>query len=298
MLIVYALGRYTPASIACCSNCCPASSVFRRPADATFLIGATIAILGGYLVHRVASGTMPLTRAAVMAALALVAAWFAAAIARRAVGRASARRARAARQGRRMGRARPRSRCSLLRRMPARASLPRVLVRCAADGRRPRAQQRAERIDRAAAGALRHARAGHAERNHPDAQARCSRSRCRPTGATASNLLGVGFEWPNAPMIHGFDHTLGYNPLRLADVSDATGARDYIAGPDSACSARCFLPIARCSPTCWACATSSRACRSARWTTSSSPAICASSRTRTTDTSTRIRARCRACCSP
>src|ERR1043165_1724943 len=28
-------------------------------------------------------------------------------------------------------------------------------------------------------------------------------------------LLGVGFEWPNAPMIHGFDHTLGYNPLRL-----------------------------------------------------------------------------------
>jgi hypothetical protein len=44
-------------------------------------------------------------------------------------------------------------------------------------------------------------------------------------------LLGVGFEWPNAPMIHGFDHTLGYNPLRLADMSDATGARDYIAGP-------------------------------------------------------------------
>ena len=44
-------------------------------------------------------------------------------------------------------------------------------------------------------------------------------------------LLGVGFEWPNAPMIHGFDHTLGYNPLRLADFSDATGARDYIAGP-------------------------------------------------------------------
>ena len=25
--------------------------------------------------------------------------------------------------------------------------------------------------------------------------------------------------------------TLGYNPLRLADMSDATGARDYIAGP-------------------------------------------------------------------
>ena len=58
-------------------------------------------------------------------------------------------------------------------------------------------------------------------------------------------LLGVGFEWPNAPMIHGFDHTLGYNPLRLADMSDATGARDYIAGPGSAPSARCSTPIAR-----------------------------------------------------
>jgi hypothetical protein len=52
-------------------------------------------------------------------------------------------------------------------------------------------------------------------------------------------LAGVGFLWPNAPMIHGFDHTLGYNPLRLADVSDATGARDYIAGPDQ----RTFSPL-------------------------------------------------------
>jgi len=52
-------------------------------------------------------------------------------------------------------------------------------------------------------------------------------------------LLGVGFEWPNAPMIHGFDHTLGYNPLRLAEVSDATGARDYIAGPEQ----RVFSPL-------------------------------------------------------
>ena len=40
-------------------------------------------------------------------------------------------------------------------------------------------------------------------------------------------------------MIHGFDHTLGYNPLRLAEVSDATGARDYIAGPDQ----RVFSPL-------------------------------------------------------
>ena len=40
-------------------------------------------------------------------------------------------------------------------------------------------------------------------------------------------------------MIHGFDHTLGYNPLRIAEVSDATGARDYIAGPEQ----RVFSPL-------------------------------------------------------
>jgi hypothetical protein len=52
-------------------------------------------------------------------------------------------------------------------------------------------------------------------------------------------LLGMGFEWPNAGMVHGFDHTLGYNPLRLADFSDAVGTRDTIAGPDQ----RKFTPL-------------------------------------------------------
>jgi hypothetical protein len=45
-------------------------------------------------------------------------------------------------------------------------------------------------------------------------------------------LVGLGFEWQNAALVHGFEGTLGYNPFRLGDVSDATGARDYIAGPD------------------------------------------------------------------
>ena len=45
-------------------------------------------------------------------------------------------------------------------------------------------------------------------------------------------LVGMGFEWQNAALVHGFEGTLGYNPFRLGDVSDATGARDYIAGAD------------------------------------------------------------------
>jgi hypothetical protein len=52
-------------------------------------------------------------------------------------------------------------------------------------------------------------------------------------------LTGLGFEWPNAPLVHGFDHMLGYNPLRLEVISDAIGAGDTIAGPDQ----RHFTPL-------------------------------------------------------
>jgi hypothetical protein len=52
-------------------------------------------------------------------------------------------------------------------------------------------------------------------------------------------LAGLGFEWPNAAMVHGFDHTLGYNPLRLADFTRAVGAQDSIIGPNQ----RHFTPL-------------------------------------------------------
>jgi hypothetical protein len=52
-------------------------------------------------------------------------------------------------------------------------------------------------------------------------------------------LAGLGFEWPNTAMVHGFDHTLGYNPLRLADFTRAVGAEDSIIGPNQ----RRFTPL-------------------------------------------------------
>jgi hypothetical protein len=39
--------------------------------------------------------------------------------------------------------------------------------------------------------------------------------------------------------VHGFDHLLGYNPLRLQVITDAIGAGDTIAGPDQ----RRFTPL-------------------------------------------------------
>ncbi len=80
-------------------------------------------------------------------------------------------------------------------------------------------------------------------------------------------LLGMGFEWPNASMVHGFDHTLGYNPLRLEDFSEAVGTRDGIASPSERKFTPLFPPIAAAWRTCWGCATSPRRCRSSRSTT-------------------------------
>jgi hypothetical protein len=42
-------------------------------------------------------------------------------------------------------------------------------------------------------------------------------------------LAAVGFDWPNLGMIHGFQHDLGYNPVRLTWYVEATGAQDHVA---------------------------------------------------------------------
>lgn len=45
-------------------------------------------------------------------------------------------------------------------------------------------------------------------------------------------LAAIDFHWPNASLVHGFDHDLGYNPIRLRIFEDATGAGDHLALPE------------------------------------------------------------------
>src|SRR2546423_888887 len=47
----YAFGRYTPA-FHVMYELMPGVKLFRRPADATFVLGAVIAIIAGYALHR------------------------------------------------------------------------------------------------------------------------------------------------------------------------------------------------------------------------------------------------------
>ncbi len=51
-------------------------------------------------------------------------------------------------------------------------------------------------------------------------------------------LAGVGFHWPNAGLVHGFDMDLGYNPIRLTLFVDVTHANDHVAIPEQ----RVFSP--------------------------------------------------------
>jgi hypothetical protein len=52
-------------------------------------------------------------------------------------------------------------------------------------------------------------------------------------------LAGLGFHWPNASLTHSLENTLGYNPLRLGLYSAATGAEDHVGLPDQ----RKFSPL-------------------------------------------------------
>jgi hypothetical protein len=236
-LVVYALGSYTPLYHVI-FGLLPGVNAFRRPADATFLIGGMTAILGGYLVHRVASGTMPPMRRRHWAiAAALVAAAFAAAIAvALSAGHLQDALAPLAKAAGWIGA----SALALLalRRLPARSSALAVMVVAplmAADLGANNGPSESTALPPKRFDIL-----------DPDTKNETILLLKRLLGVPLPSdrrdrveLLGVGFEWPNAPMIHGFDHTLGYNPLRSADVSDATGARDYIAGPDQ----RVFSPL-------------------------------------------------------
>ena len=56
VVLLYAFGWYTP-TFHLMYAILPGVELFRRPADATFILGFLIAINTGYLVHRLLSGT-------------------------------------------------------------------------------------------------------------------------------------------------------------------------------------------------------------------------------------------------
>jgi len=237
VLLLYALGRYTPA-FAVFFSYLPGVSFFRRPVDAVFLIGALLSIAAGYLVHLWLTAALPFAsyrkrtlEAGLIVAILLVAlgtAWS-------------------------MGR----TALALKPLMSALAWIVATSLLLAT----PAAWLRRSRSLAIFAPALILA-SDMALNNGPNGSTALPRSSCEILNPDCRNetirflkehvrqvhgsrwrdrveLVGLGFEWQNAALVHGFEGTLGYNPFRLGDVSDATGAQDYIAGSDQ----KTFSPL-------------------------------------------------------
>ncbi|PPQ40230.1 hypothetical protein [Rhodoblastus acidophilus] len=223
-MYVYAIGKYTPVFPALFDV--PGANLFRRPADATFQIGAFAAVLGGFCVSSFLSAAAADRRAplgygllgAVLIACVGVALAKGHADALPAIGFALA--------------------CFGLsfaglfaaRRFERRPALALLLVALPLTfdlslNNRPNQSTALppetfdvlrEQTGNETIGFLKQKLAENAA---PDRRDRVE-------------LAGIDFHWPNAGLTHGLDMDLGYNPIRLQLFVDVTHAIDHVALPE------------------------------------------------------------------
>ena len=237
--ILYALGRYTPVFSFIFDNL-PGIALYRRPADATFLINIALAFAGGYLVHRFFQEGNPRfaemrrsPRAAMLVAcaIAIVAGSILSGLTfalRANQGAAAA--------------------TEIAIAIALSGGLVVLLLRSDVD-RRWRAMAAVaiaaftggELIWRNAASAL---NAEPAERyavfrDLPAEQLRglqvlkeALAERHARGERPRVEILGLGGAWQNASMVLGLEDTIGYNPLRLADYERAIGPGENAADPN------------------------------------------------------------------
>lgn len=231
-LAAYALGRYTPAFEILFRL--PGADLWRRPADAAFPLCAILSLLGGYGVHRIVDeGRARIGRALLVVLLALGAGVWVAVdkgrlgaaapvltlasglflVALAALGWA-----------RRSAAARPRRAIAALGLLLAvdlaisnGPNESTALPPADFDMLRPRTDNTTIALlkERLAASAA------------PDRRDRVE-------------LAALGFAWPNAGMVHGFDHDLGYNPIRLDLFSAFANAQDHVALPEQRTFSKAF----------------------------------------------------------
>lgn len=228
VVVLYALGWYTPV-FRVMFEVLPGVSLYRRPADATFLIGALAAILAGYSTHRLfKEPDAPLTKPLVYLVLGVIAGGFEIAFA----------------LGYWLDR---------LPRLPVPLGTAAVTFLLGAGvlalARRRIVYQPLVAIAAIAAFTA----ADLAYNNGPGsatAQPRAMYEVLEPASTNPTiallkrsvvandtrrdriELAGLGFHWPNASLTHRLENTLGYNPVRLALYSAATGADDHVGLPD------------------------------------------------------------------
>ena len=239
LAVIYALGRYTPVFSVVFDNL-PGIALYRRPADATFLINVALAFAGGYLVHRYLTDgnprfaplrRSPLAAVLVAATIALVAGAIgsgltfairqhqgAAAGFEIALGLALAG---ALVFGLVRSDANPRWRAAAAALLAALTG-GELVWRNAASALNAEPAERYAVFRELPAEQLRGLQILNAEL--AGRHARGERPRVE--------ILGLGGAWQNASMVLGLEDTIGYNPLRLADYERAIGPGENAADPN------------------------------------------------------------------
>lgn len=233
--VLYALGWYTPV-FRLLYEALPGVSLYRRPADAAFLIGALGAILAGYAAHRLFKDPLaPLTRRHVIITATVIVAAFEVAVglglwldrlprlfAPLAVAALSFGAGAAA-----LALAR--------RRIPLQPMLAVAVIAAFTT------VDLAYNNGPSSSTALPPANYDVLEPTTTNATIAILKSKvvAGDTRRDRIELAGLGFHWPSASLTHRLENTLGYNPIRLALYSAATGAEDHVGLPDQ----RRFAPL-------------------------------------------------------
>ena len=234
--ILCGLGWYTPA-FRLFYELIPGVTFYRRPADAAFVIGALLAVLSGYLVHRWLSSTVkPATRTQWALGVAIAGGILAAGLGSAAHADNLAVATKPILTGVAFAAA------ALVVLMLARRLQRWPLVAAAlvaafttVDLAWNNAPNESTGLPPSVYDALRvetnnetvaRIKAKLAEHAAPDRRDRVE-------------LIGIAYPWPNISLIHDFDHVFGHNPLRLKTFAAATGVGDTVATPDQ----RTFSPL-------------------------------------------------------
>lgn len=232
---IYGLGAYTPV-FPLVFGWMPGADLFRRPADATFLFGALLALVSGHALNRIlrCDGPVVARRGLWLACAAAFAAFAAGALVAAHIGKtAEASRALQAAAAWLLAALAILALCSL--KLPARArSGAGAGALCVALGLFVAADLKLNNgpNESTALPPSRYAVLQVNTDNDTIAYLKTALARSNSGGARRDRveLLGMDFHWPNLGMVHGFDHAFGYNPLHLADFTEATGARDHMGG--------------------------------------------------------------------
>jgi hypothetical protein len=231
LIAFYMFGWYTPVFY-WMYELMPGVKLFRRPADATFVLGGLIAILTGYLVHRWLQGQrgdrlQHLAERVMLVAIVAVTIW----LAETTVGAAMVT-------------------TSLttgvcfavaaiivllfVRRRSALAATVLLGAFITADLAYNNAPHESTGLSPAVYDALRPD-----TKNETIALIKQRLAAEAPNHRDRVELIGIAYHWPNICLIQGCEHVFGHNPLRLKWFYEATRAQDTVAAPGQ----RVFSPL-------------------------------------------------------